>query len=81
MGFFGFFASFFKEMIKKFLDLRAAVLREHVFRQKNQEKQKLVLSREPQIRLSDFHEFCVDFPGIECRSSSRMHFSPKIKII
>ena len=49
--------------------------------QKKQEKQKLVLSREPQFRLSDFHEFCVDFPGIECRSSSRMHFSPKIKII
>ena len=75
LGFFRFFARFFLEMINFFLDLLAAVLREHVFRKKSKQKRKCVLSRGSQFFFEDFRAFSVVFPGFVCRGYSGIHVS------
>ena len=59
------------------MDLRAAVLREHVFCKKSKKKRKRVLSRGSQFFFEDFRDFFVVFPGFVCRGYSRIHVSLK----
>ena len=59
------------------MDLRAAVLREHVFCKKSKKKRKRVLSRGSQFFFEDFRDFFIVFPGFEGRGYSRIHVSLK----